>query len=99
MKYKAVVPIPEGLHIDDPEAFERMLEDELRTAIIRQIDENIQRDIDGEPCSFPPTGLLTSTPKPKVTCWLCDGTTEQTCQCHNSPPASKPRPCNMVCNP
>lgn len=89
MKYRAVAAIAENLKIDDPEAFERALEDELRTAIIRQIDENIQRDIEGEFRAIPSTG---------VTCWLCDGTTEQTCQCHNGPPGSRPRTCNMVCN-
>jgi hypothetical protein len=32
----------------------------------------------------------------EVTCWLCDGTSKEICQCHNGPIATE---CNMVCNP
>lgn len=58
MKMKYSVPIPTDLKIDDPEALEREIENELRAALVRQIDENIQRDIDGEDRSSPPKGLL-----------------------------------------
>lgn len=41
----------------------------------------------------------------KVTCWLCDDNDSKTiffasqavCECHNRPPGSPPKPCNLVC--
>lgn len=33
-----------------------------------------------------------------VTCWLCGGSSTETCQCHNHAEDQKAATCNMVCN-
>ena len=33
-----------------------------------------------------------------ITCWLCGGSSERTCRCHNHGVGSRPLHCDMVCN-
>lgn len=33
--------------------------------------------------------------KSLITCWLCDGSSNVTCDCHDHPPGGKLKPCNM----
>jgi len=75
------------------------LEAQMKERDIRRIPDSERAYIDvevseGETRRF----YLAHERRKAVTCWLCGGDSEQTCQCHNHPHSGRALPCDMVCD-